>query len=48
MQDKVSGIDAGAFRYLTKPAKKDDLLAAVQAAVEERRKRMERPPGENW
>ncbi|MBI4769152.1 MAG: response regulator [Chloroflexi bacterium] len=48
LQDKVRGLEAGAFKYLTKPAKREELLATVQAAVEEKRQRMQRPSDERW
>jgi DNA-binding response OmpR family regulator len=39
IEDKVEGLEAGAFRYLVKPAPKDVLLEAIDAAVREKRGR---------
>jgi pilus assembly protein CpaE len=39
IEDKVEGMEAGAFRYLVKPVSKDLLLEAIRDAVHEKRGR---------
>ncbi|MBI3363110.1 MAG: response regulator [Chloroflexi bacterium] len=39
ISDRVQGLEAGAFRYLTKPSPKDVLLETVKEAVAEKRGR---------
>jgi DNA-binding response OmpR family regulator len=39
IEDKVEGMEAGAFRYLVKPVSKDLLLEAISSAVAEKRSR---------
>jgi DNA-binding response OmpR family regulator len=39
IEDKVEGMEAGAFRYLVKPAPKDVLLEAIEAAIREKKSR---------
>ena len=39
IEDKVSGMEAGAYRYLVKPTPKDVLLEAIKDAVQEKKGR---------
>lgn len=39
IEDRIEGMEAGAFRYLVKPVPKDVLLVAIQEAVAEKRSR---------
>jgi DNA-binding response OmpR family regulator len=39
IEDKVEGMEAGAFRYLIKPVSKDVLLEAIREAVNAKRSR---------
>jgi two-component system, OmpR family, response regulator VicR len=39
IEDKVEGLESGAFRYLVKPVPREALLAAIKDAVNEKRGR---------
>ena len=48
--DVVEGMEAGAYKYLVKPASRDQLLKTVKAALEEAADRQTNQDdwGENW
>jgi len=40
IEDVIEGMEAGAYRYLVKPTRRDKLLETVKAALEERQRQL--------